>query len=99
MKICIVGGGHIGTTLTCYIKNTHPEYEVCFYTQHPERFNENIKCNDIENNISYIVKPNIISNDASVAAHNADVVFIALPHFAVEKALRIFQNMLQKEHL
>lgn len=86
MKICIVGGGHIGTTLTCYIKNTHPEYEVCLYTQHPERFNEHIKCNDIENNISYIVKPDAISNDASVAAYNADVVFIALPHFAVEKA-------------
>ncbi len=90
MKICIVGGGHIGTTLTCYIKHTHPEYTVCLYTQHPERFSTTIKCNDIENAISYDVTPDMISNDASKAAMNADIVFIALPHFAVEKA---FENI------
>ena len=86
MKVCIVGGGHIGTTLSCYIKHTHPEYRVSLFTQKPERFTETIKCNDIEGGFSYYVKPDCISNDARVAAGGADIVYIALPHFAVEKA-------------
>ena len=86
MKVCIVGGGHIGTTLLCYIKHIHPEFRVSMYTRHPERFAEIIKCNDIERAFSYTIKADCISNDASTAAGCADIVFIALPHFAVEKA-------------
>lgn len=86
MKVCIVGGGHIGTALMCYIKFTHPEYTVCMYTRKPERFADEIKCNDWEGKKSYVVKPDAISNDANISAKDADIVFIALPHFAVEKA-------------
>ena len=86
MNVCIVGGGHIGTALVCYIKRVHPEYRVSLYTRTPELFAEEIKCNDIEQQISYYVKPDVISNDAEIAAGNADIVFIALPHFAIEKA-------------
>ena len=86
MKVCVVGGGHIGTTLTCYIKHTHPEYCVSLYTRRPELFADEIKCNDIEQAISYYVRPDHITNDASLAAQQADIVFIALPHFAIEKA-------------
>ena len=86
MNVCVVGGGHIGTTLVCYIKHTHPEYRVSLYTRRPELFDSEIKCNDIEQGISYMVTPDIITNDASEGAKDADIVFIALPHFAVEKA-------------
>ena len=86
MKVCIVGGGHIGTTLTCYIKKTHPQYQVCLYTRRPQNFLDEIKCNDIESNESYIVRPDVISDNPSFSANDADIVFIALPHFAVEKA-------------
>jgi hypothetical protein len=81
-----VGGGHIGTTLLCYIKHTHPEYRVSLFTRKPDRFAEIIKCNDIEGCFSYDVKADCISNDAKEAAGKADIVFVALPHFAVEKA-------------
>lgn len=86
MKICIVGGGHIGTTLACYIKHTHPLYTVNLYTRHPELFVKEIKCNDIEQKISYTVSPDMITGEPGIGALNADIVFIALPHFAVEKA-------------
>lgn len=88
MIVCVVGGGHIGTTLLCYIKQAHPEYRVSLYTRHPERFSRTIKCNDVEKGISYSILPDIVSGEACVAAANADIVFIALPHFAVEKAFR-----------
>ncbi len=86
MKVCIVGGGHIGTTMMCFIKQAHPEYIVSMYTRRPDMFSDSIICNDWEKRLIYEVFPNVISNDASVAASDADVVFIALPHFAVEKA-------------
>lgn len=86
MKVCIVGGGHIGTALLCYIKHTHPKHQVTMFTRKPELFEKEIKCNDWENRISYNVIPDIISNEASLSAKDADIVFIALPHFAVEKA-------------
>ena len=73
MKVCIVGGGHIGTALLCYIKNTHPEYNVTMYTRKPNMFSKHIKCNDWEGEISYMVSPDAISNDASVSAKDADV--------------------------
>ncbi len=88
MKICIVGGGHIGTTLTCYVKYTHPDYEVNLFTRRPNDFSDSLKCNDIEGNKSYFVRPDNITNDASIAAKGANIVFIALPHFAVEKAFK-----------
>lgn len=86
MNVCVVGGGHIGTTLACYIKHTKKEINVRLYTRRPEQFRKKIKCNDIEKNESYEAELDIISNEPSVAAALADIVFIALPHFAVEKA-------------
>ena len=84
MKICVVGGGHIGTTLACYIKHFDQHAKVSLFTQHQNNFSNTIKCNDIEQKISYFEQIDCISNDPSIAAKNADIVFIALPHFAVE---------------
>lgn len=86
MNVCVVGGGHIGTTLAAYIKNSFPGYSVRLLTRRPKRFGDEIKVNDIEGDVSYSVRLDAITSDPSVAAANADIVFIALPHFAVEKA-------------
>lgn len=86
MNICIVGGGHIGTTLACYIKYNKPEYNVAMFTRRPGMFSRTLTCNDIEGDYSFSVELDCISDDPSVAAKNADIVFFALPHFAVEKA-------------
>lgn len=86
MKVTVVGGGHIGTALVCYVKHIHPEYEVRLLTRRPERFASVLVCNDWEQGCSYEVEPDVISDDASLAAQDADIVFIALPHFAVENA-------------
>lgn len=88
MKVCIVGGGHIGTTLACYVKHTNPSMYVSIFTGHPKKFSQSIKCNDWEKKISYEVCPDCVSADPSVASKGADIVFIALPHFAVEKAFQ-----------
>ena len=88
MKVCIVGGGHIGTTLACYIKYTVPSKQVSIFTRRPEMFSRKIKCNDWEKEIAYEVSLDCISGVPSMAAEGADLIFIALPHFAVEKAFQ-----------
>lgn len=88
MNVCVVGGGHIGTTLACYIKHMDPQKKVTLYTQHPKSFSKHIKCNDIEHKISYSIIVDEITNDPSAAAPETDIFFIALPHFAVEQACR-----------
>ena len=88
MKVCIVGGGHIGTTLACYIKNHCPQDSVSMFTRRPELFSEVLKCNDWEGGFSFEAAIDCISKDPSVAARHADIVFVALPHFAVENAFR-----------
>lgn len=88
MRICIIGSGHIGTTLACYFKHYNSRAHVSLYTRHPERFTGTIKCNDIEKKISYIEHIDCVSNDPYKVGKDADIVFIALPHFAVEKAFQ-----------
>ena len=53
MNICIVGGGHIGTTLACYIKNYNCKLQVSILTRNPNLFCNPIKCNDWEKGYSY----------------------------------------------
>lgn len=86
MNVCIVGGGHIGTALACYIKYFDSNKRVSLYTRRPEKFSKILKCNDIEQKRTYNVELDVISNNPLEAAGNADIVFIALPHFAVEQA-------------
>ena len=86
MNICIVGGGHIGTTLACFIKHHSPLDHVSIYTRRPEQFAHIIKCNDWEGGFSFEEQIDCISNCPFEAANQADIVFVALPHFAVEKA-------------
>lgn len=88
MKVCIVGGGHIGTTLACYIKQTDPSKYVSIFTRRPEMFSQRIKCNDWERKTTYGVSLDCISGIPSVAAGGANVIFVALPHFAVEKVFK-----------
>lgn len=88
MKVCVVGGGHIGTTLAVYLKHYNPVNKVSLYTRRPEEFNDIIKCNDWERALSFEERIDCISSNPSVAAKNADIIFIALPHFAVEKAFK-----------
>ncbi len=92
LRVCIVGGGHIGTTLACYIKHSHPNYKVNLYTQHPDMFSNKIICNDIENKNSYSVTLDAISNSPDITVKGTEIIFVALPHFAIEQTFANIQN-------
>lgn len=99
MNVCIVGGGHIGTTLACYIKHTYPSKYVSIFSRRPGMFVPRIKCHDWERKNTYEVSLDCVSGDPSVAAGGADVIFIALPHFAVEKAFKDISPFVSEDAL
>ena len=96
MNIAIVGGGHIGTTLSCYIKNAAPEHKVSLYVRKPERFQNPVKCNDLEHMSSWFARLDLISNDPSVVIPEADLIFIAQPHFLIESVFAIISPFVRK---
>lgn len=86
MNITVVGGGHIGTAMCCYFKHRNPQDSVRLFTRRPEQFASSLICNDWERDERYEATLDCISANAAEAARDAQIVFIALPHFAVEKA-------------
>lgn len=96
MEVCIIGGGHIGTTLACYIKHHDPRKRVCLYTKKPQLYSKEIKCNDIENQNSYMVQLDDISSNPQVVG-DATIIFIALPHFMIEKTFAEIASHVSKE--
>lgn len=84
MDVCVIGGGHIGTTLACYVKH-ETGAAVRLMTRRPERFAKVLTCNDWEGNTSFQVQLDAVSDDPAIAAAPADIIFIALPHFAIEQ--------------
>lgn len=88
INVLVVGGGNIGTTLACHIKHSHPEHAVRMCVRDPSKFGDSISLEDIERSASYDVRLDGISNDPSTVARGADVVYVCLPHFAVQRAFR-----------
>ena len=88
MNITVIGGGNIGTSLSCYFKYINPQNRIILYTNHPEKFRKgsytNIKCNDVEQNISYDLELDCITNNPKEAVWGTDIIYITVPHFAVE---------------
>lgn len=85
MKVCIVGGGHIGTTLACHIKHYDKSIEVNLLTGKPQKFLQPITCNDIEHGESYTATIDRISDSQREAIPDADLILIAQPHFLIRE--------------
>lgn len=84
MNVCIIGGGHIGTTLACYVKH-ETGASVRMHTRKPQRFASVLTCNDWEGEKSFDVALDVISDDPSLTVAGADIIFVALPHLAIEQ--------------
>lgn len=86
IKVLVVGGGNIGATLACHIKHSHPEHNVRMYVRDDSRFGDSLEFTDVERGEKYRIVLDSVSSDPSSVARDAEIVFICLPHFAVEKA-------------
>lgn len=86
MKICIIGGGHIGTTLSGYLSNLNKNNRIYLHTTKADRFNSDgsVVVHDIEHEQTYISYIDCITNDYQTAVEDAGLVFITVPHFLID---------------
>lgn len=86
MKICIIGGGHIGTTLAGYLSHLNKDNKICLHSTKADKFNPQLSVvvNDIENELSYTSYIDCITSDYQKAVTDADILFVTVPHFLID---------------
>ncbi len=84
-KVCICGGGSLGH-VCAGVLSSQPEVEVNIYTQHPERWSQDIKITDLQGNVFYGHIAAVSDRPEEVMA-GSDIIFLCLPGFAIEETL------------
>lgn len=85
MKICICGGGSLGT-VCAGVFSSMDNVEVNLLTQHPEKWRQTIHVKDFNNKI-FEGKLNIISNNPEITIKGCEIVLLCLPGYLIEEAL------------
>lgn len=83
MKICVVGGGNIGTAMCSYIKK-NINCNLVLKTSKPQKWNGVIEYVDKESKKSYESKIDYITNNAKEAFDKTDLILITLPSFLIK---------------
>lgn len=77
-KICVLGGGNIGTLLLADLSR-NDELITMLYTSHPESWHKEIKVLDADGNLEFIGKVDVISNDPDLTIGQADIIISTFP--------------------
>ena len=85
-KICIVGGGNIGTYLATSI-SLKENTDVCIYTNKVSSFKDTLTIIDEENEKIYTSRKVKITNDIEGAVGDADLILVTLPASVIGKVL------------
>jgi len=87
MKICVIGGGNIGTAMSaCFSQNGH---DVTIYTAKCNEFCGEIEAIGIESEKSFIARI-AVTDDLSVATKDVDMICITYPSFMMKD---IFEDL------
>lgn len=82
MKICVVGGGNIGTLLAGEFAQ-RPELTVSLLVGDAGKFCGTITVNDIPAGTSCTASPDCITSDPREAVQDADIIFLTVPAFVM----------------
>lgn len=88
MNICIVGGGHLGTTIAGDLAYNCPEHNISLFTSDPSRWNGSIQVNDIEKKQTFVGQLYNIDSTPIGTIDIADIILITLPSFLIEKLFK-----------
>lgn len=83
MQITIVGGGNIGTQFAVHC--AEKQHEVTVYTREPSKFQRHLLVVDQEGRIIHEGDIKTATNDARIAFHDADVILVTRPSYAVQE--------------
>ena len=77
MKICIVGGGNIGTAMA--IEFAHKNHSVNILTSRPELWNKKISAVTQNDEELFSAEINLVTDNISAALDSAEYIFVTLP--------------------
>lgn len=77
MRVCVIGGGNIGTLLAADLARTGNEVVVC--TSAPELWSDSIEVYDSSDELLYTADISGATSDVADAAGEADVIWVTYP--------------------
>lgn len=80
MRMCIIGGGNIGTLLAAEFAQK-PWHEVTVFTSRPEHWSDTIEVYAPDDALMFCSKRFCVTGDLREAVHGADYVWVTLPAF------------------
>lgn len=86
VKLCIIGGGNIGTLLAGDM-GTKEYISLRMFTSKPEKWSNEIEVYSIDDNIEYVSKIDIISNNPKDVIADADIIISTLPSHVFPKTI------------
>jgi len=91
MKITIIGGGNVGTLLCGELaKNGH---EIFLYTSSPEKWTGKITVNDNDENETYTVEINKISNNLEECVKDRDIIIVTFPSYVQKDLIKQLEEI------
>lgn len=82
-KICVIGGGNIGTYVAAYSKKHN--YNVSLFVHDKNKFSSNIVILDEDKNTEEEFLIDLITSDLKEAIQDADLIFVTYPSFMFEE--------------
>jgi len=94
MKICVIGGGNIGTAISAYFSQN--QCDVTLYTNRCNEFSNEIEAIDRESEESFSAQI-IATDDLCMAAKDADVICITYPSFMLKDIFEKLHSKLKSD--
>ena len=79
MRICVIGGGNIGTVLAAEL--AAKGQAVTMMTTHPQGWSRELTVYDAAEKVLYRGTPAGVTDDLKHAVQNAELVFVTYPAF------------------
>lgn len=98
MKICIIGAGHIGTTLAGYMSNLNNGNKIVLHSGKADKFNNDgsVIVNDIEKEMRYVSIIDIVTDNYEIAVSDSDIIFVTVPHFLIDDLFKTIKPYVKK---
>lgn len=93
-RLCICGGGSLGH-VCAGVLSSQEDVQVNIFTQHPERWSNQIQVKD-ENGRIFKGLLNVVSSNPEEAVKDCDIVLLCLPGYAIETTLKSIKPYVSK---